>query len=259
MRGLQERWAGFARLEQNLTYLNRKGLIGINHMYRRGLMSMRLSLTGAMAGASAQERFPERPLRLMVGFAPGGPTDVEGRRFAEKLGARSARRWVEDRTNANGSGGAIEVAQAQSDGYTLPLTTSSAPANFPQIAAWLRSVEEFQHCRPRHHCVGGLRSTRSLLGMVALVRASPDSLRFGSAGAGPIIHFGTKLFLRQASGLQLVPARGCRTASSATSRGRGHRRTGGRAPLGGRLRILAMLAEQRSGSPLTSGPRPSTA
>jgi len=230
-------------------------------MRRRGLMANVLALAGAASGARAQERFPDRPLRLVVGFAPGGPTDIVGRRFAEKLGAVLGQPVVvENRSGASGSVGAIEVARSRPDGYTLLLTTPSAHATFPQIAV-----------RPGYDALGdfspiGLVTiapvvfaahpsfpARSLPEMMDLVRARPGAFSFGSGGAGTITHFGMELFMRQAGGLQLVhvPYRGAGPAVQDCVAGHIPLVVDTFAPMiehhrAGRLRILAVLAEQRS-------------
>ena len=230
-------------------------------MRRRGLMATGFALAGAARAARAQDRFPDRPLRLVVGFAPGGPTDIVGRRFAERLGAVLGQPVVvENRSGASGSVGAIEVARARPDGYTLLLTTPSAHAIFPQIAVrpGYDPLADFTPIglvaiAPVVFAAHPSFPARDLPAMMDLVRARPGAFSFGSGGAGTITHFGMELFMRQAGGLRLehVPYRGAGPAVQDCVAGHiplvvdtfapmiEHHRTG-------RLRILAVLAEQRS-------------
>src|SRR5262245_7122508 len=96
-------------------------------MNRREVLKVGL---GALAGgtmvpplaphnARAQGRYPDRPIRLVVPFAPGGATDVVGRLWAEKMKPVLGTVVVENKATAGGAPGTAEVARAQPDGYTL--------------------------------------------------------------------------------------------------------------------------------------------
>lgn len=76
--------------------------------------------------ASAQGAYPERPIRLVVPFAPGGDTNIMGRKLGAQLTTLLGQQWVIDnKTGAGGTVGTAEVARAKPDGYTLILGTSS--------------------------------------------------------------------------------------------------------------------------------------
>ena len=98
-------------------------------LYRRLSAAVLLSLTLApVAGASAE--YPEKPIRLVVPFPPGGVTDVVARLMAERLSAEFGQQVVVD--NKTGAGGVIAgeiVAKAPADGYTLLLTTPNHTIN----------------------------------------------------------------------------------------------------------------------------------
>jgi tripartite-type tricarboxylate transporter receptor subunit TctC len=90
----------------------------------------RLALAGAIAlvtfAAEAQTRFPERPLRLVVPFAPGGVNDIVGRRYALELTRAIGQNVIVDnRAGASGAIGATEVARAKPDGHTLLIANTT--------------------------------------------------------------------------------------------------------------------------------------
>ncbi|WP_343739069.1 tripartite tricarboxylate transporter substrate-binding protein, partial [Achromobacter sp.] len=90
-----------------------------------------LSLAGA---AAAQATYPDRPIRLIVPFPPGGTSDVVGRIFAEALAKQIGQPVVvENRGGAGGTVGSRAVASAAPDGYTLLLGTSSTNGTNPAV------------------------------------------------------------------------------------------------------------------------------
>ena len=82
-------------------------------------------LLATWAGAAPAQDYPSRPIRLVVGFAPGGTTDYMARLLADRLrGPLGQSVFVENKTGANGSLGAEAVAKSEPDGYTLYFTTA---------------------------------------------------------------------------------------------------------------------------------------
>ena len=217
----------------------------------------------AMPGlAAAQPRFPDRPLRLVIGFAAGGPTDVVARRLADRLGAVLGQPVVvENKAGASGTIAAGEVARARPDGTTLMLATSSSHAiavtlmrtpNFDPLAdfAPIALIGEV----PMVMAVNPGFAAQSLPALVELLRRDPPgSISYASSGVGGIAHFTSELFMRQAGGVQMtqIPYRGAGPAlqdllaghvpiyvdTFATTLEHHH---------AGRLRIIANFSRQRA-------------
>lgn len=186
-----------------------------------------LSAIGLSAGtaalaprmAPAQARYPDRPIRLLIGFSAGGPTDIVARRLAERLGARLGQPMiVENRAGAAATIASAEVARARPDGYTLMLATSSSHAiaatlmvrpTFDPIAdfAPIALIGEVPMVLSAHPGF----AAQSLPELLALLRrAPPGSVNYASSGTGGISHFTMELLMRQAGGVVMtqVPYRG---------------------------------------------------
>src|SRR5438270_4609216 len=87
------------------------------------------------APAPAQD-FPTRPIRVVIAFPPGGPTDFVGRLVADKMSALLGQRvYIENKPGANGTVGADNIAKSDPDGYSLFLTTAGAVTISPHIMA----------------------------------------------------------------------------------------------------------------------------
>src|SRR5438477_3677206 len=101
-------------------------------MKRRHLLVSGAGLLAAPAVVRAQAKYPDRPIRLVIPFPPAGPTDIIGRKAAEKLTAILGQNVVVDnKTGAAGSIGAVDVKNAKPDGHTLLFATSSTHAINP--------------------------------------------------------------------------------------------------------------------------------
>src|SRR5205823_14104472 len=83
--------------------------------------------------AQAQGRYPERPIKLVVPFAPGGATDVVGRLWAERLKPVLGTVVVENRASGGGAPGTAEVARAPADGYTFLFANTSTQVLVPTL------------------------------------------------------------------------------------------------------------------------------
>jgi tripartite-type tricarboxylate transporter receptor subunit TctC len=160
-----------------------------------------LGALGLAPGAWAQEPYPGHPIRLVVPFPPGGATDLLGRLVAERLNAIYPQRViVENRPGASGHVGAEQVAKAAADGYTLVAGTIGIHAAYSLYrklnynpAADLQPVTILAEV-PNVVLVPAAFPANDLKEFIALARAQPGSLNFGSAGPGSSIHMVTELF-----------------------------------------------------------------
>src|SRR6185369_14949884 len=105
-------------------------------MKRRHLLAAGLGSLAAPSILPAQAKYPEKPIRFVIPFAPAGPTDIIGRKVAEKMQGIMGQTWIVDnKAGAAGSIGAVEVKNAKPDGYTLLFATSSTHAINPTAYA----------------------------------------------------------------------------------------------------------------------------
>ena len=165
----------------------------------------------------AQSGYPNRTVRLIVGFAPGGSTDIVGRIVAQRLSERLGQTVVvENRAGAGGTIGADATAKAAPDGYTLTLGTSSTHA----IAAGAYSklsydpVADFTQISlvaitPYLLVVNPQVKANNLAEFVALAKGQPGVLNYASAGNGTATHLAMEM-LKDAARIDLlhVPYKG---------------------------------------------------
>ena len=163
------------------------------------------------SAALAQSEYPNRPIKLFVGFAPGGSTDIVARIVAQKLGERLGQTIVvENRAGAGGTIGADAAAKAPPDGYTLTLGTTSTHA----IAAGAYSklpynpVTDFTPISlvaitPYLLVVNPQVQARNLNEFLALAKSQPGKLNYASAGNGTATHLAMEM-LKDAAKVDLV-------------------------------------------------------
>lgn len=177
-------------------------------MHRRVLLA---GLTAAPLAARAQAWTPDRPLRLLVGFAAGGSTDVTARLVAQALGERLGQPVVvENRPGAGGNIAAEAAARATPDGHTLFMAVSGILA---ANQALYRSIP-FDPVRdfapisqvafiPNLVVVNAQSPVRDLASLIAHARANPGRVTYGSAGNGTSLHLAAAL-LGARAGVELV-------------------------------------------------------
>jgi tripartite-type tricarboxylate transporter receptor subunit TctC len=175
-----------------------------------------VSLFGA---AHAQEKYPSRPVRLIVPFAPGGGADISARTIAAKLTERFKEQvLVDNRPGAGGNVGTDLAAKSAPDGYTLLLVSSSYGANPSLYKLSFDPVNGFEPItlvsqQPFILVVHPSLPARSVKELIALAKAKPGTLNYASSGAGGIVHLGTEYF-KSMAGIDLVhiPYKGGNTA-----------------------------------------------
>ncbi|HXJ07950.1 MAG TPA: tripartite tricarboxylate transporter substrate binding protein [Burkholderiales bacterium] len=220
-----------------------------------------LAMVALQAGAQG---FPDRPIRLVVPFAPGGETDLMGRMWARHAAAQlGAVIVIDNKGGAGGAIGAAEVARAKADGYTLLAGTTTtqiinpaAMENPPYDPLKDFAAIGVLSVTPTCVVVGPAVRVSTLKEFIALIKQNPGKYSYGSAGPGTITNLTGELFKREAGGLDLqhVPYKGSGPGlqdviaghlpaftpiMSATVLAQ-HR--------GGRIRILAIASDERLGA-----------
>ena len=180
------------------------------------LFRMLVLLCLALPFAARAQSFPERQLRVIVPFAPGGSTDVTARVLAQSLGdLLGTPVLVENRTGAGIVVGTEVAAKAEPDGHTL-IVTSNSHSVVPSLVARLPfdATRDFAGvylagALPQVLVVNERLPVRDLQGYIALLKAEPGKYAYASGGIGSAIHLGTINFLA-AAGVEMlhVPYRG---------------------------------------------------
>lgn len=163
------------------------------------------------AVAFAARAYPDRPLRLILPFPPGGPSDIVARLFGQKLGETLGQTVVIDnRGGASGNIACETAARATADGYTLMQATVGTMAINPGLYPKLPydPVRDFQPvslltATPYLLVVHPGVPARSVKELVAYVKSRPGRLNFASGGVGTGNHFSAELF-RLSAGLDMV-------------------------------------------------------
>jgi tripartite-type tricarboxylate transporter receptor subunit TctC len=174
------------------------------------------------ASASWAQTYPAKPVRLVVGFAPGGGTDLIGRLLAQRLGER----WgqgviVDNRLGASGNIAAEHVARSAPDGYTLLMAFSShasnaalskLPFDIERDFSAISLVASGPALIIAHPAVPG----KTLAGVIAYAKAHPGAIKYGSSGVGGPVHLAGEL-MQQLTGIQMVhvPYKGIAPAMTA--------------------------------------------
>jgi len=178
---------------------------------RRQLIIAGASALAAPAIARADSKYPERTIRLVVPFAPAGPTDIIGRKVAEKLSITLGQTMIVDnKAGAAGSIGAVEVKNAKPDGYTLLFAPSSTHAVNPTafVHPAYDAVKDFTPISSI--CVNPLvlvthpSMPDSVMGLVELMKKNPGKYSYASSGNGSILHLATEYFKREVGGMDVV-------------------------------------------------------
>src|SRR6478672_6714202 len=180
-------------------------------MKRRHLLVAGLGTLAAPAIVRADAKYPDRPIRFVIPFAPAGPTDIIGRKAAEKMSGLLGQTWVVDnKAGTAGSIGAVEVKNAKPDGYTLLCAPSSTHAINPTafVKPAYDAVKDFTPIGSI--CVNPLvlvthpSMPDSVPGLVELMKKNPGKYSYASSGNGSILHLATEYFKREVGGIDVV-------------------------------------------------------
>jgi tripartite-type tricarboxylate transporter receptor subunit TctC len=169
-----------------------------------------LSLLAGAAAAQSPE-WPDRPIRLIVPFPAGSSTDIIARIVAQKLGTRLGQQVViENRAGASGNIGADAVAKAAPDGYTIGIATASTHAVAASLSASLPydPIKDFAPVamlggQPYVLVVYPGVPARDFGELIALAKAKPGKLNYGSAGVASLAHLATAL-LASMAGIEIA-------------------------------------------------------
>jgi tripartite-type tricarboxylate transporter receptor subunit TctC len=177
----------------------------------------------ALSGFAWAQTYPSRPVRIIVGFAAGGPNDILARVIGQWLSERLGQPFViENRPGAGSNIGTEAVVHATPDGYTLLLVGTPNAIN-----ATLYDNLNFNFIRDIAPIAGLIRGAlvmvvhpsvpaKTLPEFIAYAKANPGKLSYGSGGVGGITHITAELFKQEAGGLDIVhvPYRGVAPALS---------------------------------------------
>jgi tripartite-type tricarboxylate transporter receptor subunit TctC len=180
-----------------------------------------LLLAVAAAPAVQAQDFPTRPIRMIIAFPPGGPTDFVGRLVADKVKDFLGQTVIiENKGGANGALGADAVAKSAPDGYTLFLTTVGAVAITPHMRNDV-PYDVLRDFAPITLVVGNTTMlvvradspANSAKDLAAMAKAKPGEIPFASTGIGSTTHLAMELF-QSAAGIKFVhvPYRGAAPA-----------------------------------------------
>jgi tripartite-type tricarboxylate transporter receptor subunit TctC len=171
-----------------------------------------LLLAALALPALAQGDYPNKPIRMIVGFAPGGGTDIMARvvaaRLTEQLGTPVI---VENRPGNSGIVGAVAVAKSPADGYTLMMGVMSLNTIQPSLVPNLPfdPIKDFAPVNlvasvPHFILVPPSLGVNSIAELIAYARANPGKISYPSAGTGTSTHLGGEMFRLQAGKLDIV-------------------------------------------------------
>lgn len=229
-------------------------------MLRKALSFLALALLAAASCAAADtSAYPNKPIRLVVPYPPGGSADLVGRMVAEKLAKSLGQPVVVDnKGGGSGSIGSDFVARAPADGYTLLVAISDTHAINPAVMKNLpyHPRKDFAPIsllatQPMILAVGKNMKAGTLADFVAMARQQPGALTYASNGKGGLKHLAMELFSRQAGIKTLhVPYKGAGPALADVIGGQVDSlfislQAAGSNITGGNLRPLAVAARAR--------------
>jgi len=213
---------------------------------------------GLLAGVASAQGYPAKPIKLILPFAPGSPSDMVGRTIGQKMATQMGQPLVPDnRPSSGGTLGLALVAKSPPDGYTVMVTSPTialSPVLYANLqfdslkdfapVARLASIENVMLVHPNV-------PAKTLKEFIALARSRPGKLNYGSGGAGTTNHLANEL-LKSLEKINMVhvPYKGATLATTALMGGEVDEVILGVAPAlpfikSGRVRPLVVLSEKR--------------
>ncbi len=194
-------------------------------MYTKILL---VSLVLACAFPAQAQNYPDKPVRLIVPWPPGGITDVITRAIGQRLSETLGQQFIVDnRAGAGGTLGAAVVAKSPADGYTLLVNDmgghSSAPSLYSKLA--YDAVKDFAPVMmvagsPMVLIANPVHNVRTLPQLIELAKTKPGSLNYASSGSGAITHLGMVRVMRMTNiDMAHVPFKGSVPATSSVIAG----------------------------------------
>lgn len=184
-------------------------------------------LATMVAGLAAAQTYPVKPVRVVIPWPPGGSNDIVGRIVAQKLSELSGQQFIVDnRGGASGIVGSEAVAKSPADGYTIMVHSATHVANphlFPKVP--FDVLKDFTAIAPLSAQVGMLAvhpsmPVKTVKEFVALAKARPGQIVYGSSGSGSFVHLTMALFNVMTDTKMIhIPYRGGGPATLAISAG----------------------------------------
>ena len=231
-----------------------------NRAFLAALITSAPTLCAAQAPTGSAQPYPIKPVRLIVGFAPGGPNDIVARGLAQKLSEQTGQQFiVENRAGANTAVATEMVSRAAPDGYTVMFVSpghatnpSLLKLNFDSIRdfAFVTQVADAQNILVVHPSL----PVKNVKELIAFAKSRPGEINYGSSGAGSTGHLSTELFqLMTGTKMVHVPYKGAGPALIELLAGQHVLYFGNIAGIIGyvrthRMRALAVTGEKRSPS-----------
>ena len=186
-----------------------------------------LGLVVFSCGTAWAQAYPTKPVRVVIVFPPGGATDIVGRLVFQKVGEQLGQQFIIDnRAGASGMIGGAFVAKSAADGYTVMVYSATLIANAHLYKKMpYDALKDFTGLTPVARLVGMLSvhpsmPVRTTKDLIALARARPGEISYGTAGVGAFQHLSTSLFANKAKiNMIHVPYKGGGPASVAISAG----------------------------------------
>jgi tripartite-type tricarboxylate transporter receptor subunit TctC len=180
-------------------------------MRRLFVFALTFAIAASAAAAHAQPAWPTKPIKILVGYAPGGSTDVTARIIGQALSERLGQPVIiENRPGAAGNIAAEAAAKADPDGYTVTMSTSSTFATNPSLYKSLPFDVQADFAPitltafiPNLLVVNPSVPANNVAELIAYLKANPDKVNFGSSGNGSSQHISAALF-NSLAGVQMA-------------------------------------------------------